>query len=134
LSELLGAANKRYSEFISAFDNREVGRKKLMRVSSSKTENNRNCKGFNFFDKKDLTVLLAVLRGEFNIGGFRNKDLRKFFKLKPSQISRLVKRLRIHGLIKKVGKSYKYYLTALGKETIIMAQRLKEIVIIPAYC
>jgi hypothetical protein len=42
LSELLGAANKRYLEFISAFDNREVGRKKLMRVSSSKTENNRN--------------------------------------------------------------------------------------------
>jgi predicted transcriptional regulator len=105
-----------------------------MRVSSSKTENNRNHKGFNFFDKKAPIILLAILRGEFNIGGFGNKDLRKFFKLTASRISRLVKRLRIHGPIKKVGKSNKYYLTALGKETVITAQKLKEIVIIPAYC
>jgi predicted transcriptional regulator len=134
LSGLLGAANKRYLDFISAFDNKEVGRKKLMKVASSVTENNRNHKGFNFFDEKDLHVLLTLLRGEFNISGFRNKDLKKFLKLTASQISRLIKRLRTHGLIKKVGKSYKYYLTVLGKETIIMAQKLKEIVMIPAYC
>lgn len=105
-----------------------------MKVASSVTANNRNHKGFNFFDEKDLHVLLTLLRGEFNISGFRNKDLKKFLQLTVSQISRLIKRLRIHGLIKKVGKSYKYYLTVLGKETIIMAQKLKEIVIIPAYC
>jgi hypothetical protein len=134
LSGLLGAANKRYLEFISAFDNKEVGRKKLKKVSSSITENNRNYKGFNLFDEKDLLVFLTVLRGEFNICGFRNKDLRLFLNLTASQISRLIKRLRIHGLIKKIGKSYKYYLTTLGKETIIMAQNLKEIVMIPAYC
>ena len=133
LSGLLRAANKRYLEFISAFDNKEVGRKKLMKVSSSVTENNRNYKGLNLFDKKDLLVLLTLLRGEFYISGFRNKDLRNFLYLTASQISRLVKRLRIHGLIKKVGKSYKYYLTPLGKETIIMALKLKEIVIIHAY-
>jgi len=28
---------------------------------------------------------------------------------------------------------YKYYLTKLGKETIIMAQKLKELVIVPAF-
>ena len=134
LSKLLMSSNKRYLEFISAFDNKEVGRKKLMKVSSSVTKNNRNYKGFNFFDEKDLYLLLTILRGEFNISGFRNKDLRKFLKWNPAQISRLLKRLHIHGLIKKIGKSYKYYLTALGKETILMAQKLKEIVIVPAYC
>ena len=134
LSQLLAAANKRYLEFISAFDNKEVGRKKLIQVSSSKTRNNRLYKGFNFFDEKDLHILLTVLRGEFNICGFRNKDLRHFLKLTASQISRLVKRLRIHGLIKKAGKSYKYYLTATGKEAIIMAQKIKEIVLVPAFC
>jgi predicted transcriptional regulator len=134
LAQLLAAANKRYLEFISAFDNREVGRKKLMKVSSSVTENNRHYRGFNFFDEKDLHILLSILRGEFNISGFRNKDLRYFLKLTASQISRLVKRLRIHGLIKKVGNSYKYYLTALGKETIVMAQKIKEIVLVPTYC
>jgi len=30
--------------------------------------------------------------------------------------------------------SYKYYLTKIGKETIIMAQKIKELVLVPAYC
>src|SRR5215468_2703023 len=65
LADNLKAANKRYLDFISAFDNREVGRKRLEHVSESKTENNRNCKGFNFFNRDDLTLLLAILHGEF---------------------------------------------------------------------
>jgi hypothetical protein len=32
------------------------------------------------------------------------------------QLSRILKSLRIHGLIKKVNKTYKYYLIALGKQ------------------
>jgi hypothetical protein len=114
--------------------NRETGRKKLMKISSSLTDNNRHCRGFNFFDEKDLHVLRSILRGEFNMGGFRNKDLRKFLKLTASQIGRPVKRLRLHGLIKKAGKSYKYYLTSPGKESIIMAQKVKETVPVPAFC
>jgi hypothetical protein len=65
LTDNLKASNKRYLEFISAFDNKEVGRKRLEDVTSSKSENNRNYKGFNFFSKDDLVILLAILRGEF---------------------------------------------------------------------
>jgi predicted transcriptional regulator len=54
-------------------------------------------------------------------------------KLKSSQVSHLLKRPKVHGLIKKDKNSYKYYLTRLGKETIIMGQKLKEFVIIPAF-
>ena len=50
-----------------------------------------------------------------------------------SKISRLFKRMRVHGLIKAVGKTYKYYLTKLGKEVIFQAQKIKEIVLIPAF-
>jgi hypothetical protein len=35
LSEILKASNKRYLEFISAFDNKEIGRKRLEKVTSS---------------------------------------------------------------------------------------------------
>jgi len=42
-----------------------------------------------------------------------------------------IARLRNHGLIKKVAKTYKYYLTKLGSEIIIMGLKLKEMVIIP---
>ena len=48
------------------------------------------------------------------------------------QISRLMKRLRMHGLIKKVGRTYKYYLTALGKQVIALGLKLKNLYIIPA--
>ena len=134
LAENLKASNKRYLEFISAFDNKEVGRKRLEKVTSSKTESNRNYKGFNFFNKDDLTILTAIMRGEFNINGFRNKNLQKLLGFTASKISRLIKRLRIHGLIKKAKDSYKYYVTKIGKETIIMAQKIKELVLVPAYC
>jgi DNA-binding MarR family transcriptional regulator len=72
------------------------------------------------------------VRGEFNIYGFRNKQLQRFLKLSASQVSRIIKRLLVHGLIKKVKNSYKYYVSKLGKETIIMAQKIKEIEMIPA--
>jgi predicted transcriptional regulator len=134
LSDNLKASNRRYLEFISAFDNKEVGRKRLEDVTSSKSENNRNYKGFNFFSKDDLIILLAILRGEFNISGFRNKNMQKLLGFNGGKISRLIKRLRVHGLIKKATDSYKYYLTKIGKETIIMAQKIKELVLVPAYC
>ena len=134
LMDNLKAANKRHLEFISAFDNKEVGRKRLDDISKSKTIQNRNYKGFNFFSKFDLSILLAISRGEFNIMVFRNKQLQKLLDLTSSQISRLIKRLRIHKLIRKVPNAYRYYLTSLGKQTIIMSQKVKELVIVPAFC
>jgi predicted transcriptional regulator len=44
----------------------------------------------------------------------------------------LIKRLKVFGLIKKAGKTYKYYLTNLGKKLVITAEKLKETVLIPA--
>ena len=96
-------------------------------------DNNRNYKGIIFFNREDLAILSAIVRGEFNINGFRNKHLRKLPGLKAAKISRLIKRLHVHGLIKKVADTYKYYLTKLGKETIIAELKIKETVIIPAY-
>ena len=133
LSLLFKASNKRYLEFISAFDNKEIGRKRLEKVSQSKKVNNRNYKGFNLFSKEDIALLLTVLRGEYNISGFRNKDIRmKLPQFNTGKISRLLKRLKVFGLIKKAGKTYKYYLTKLGKEVVIIAEKLKETVLIPA--
>jgi len=133
LSLLFKASNKRYLEFISAFDNKEVGRKRLDKVTKSKKQNNRNYKGFNLFSKEDLTLLLTVLRGEYNIFGFRNKDIRmKIPEFNTGKVSRLIKRLKVFGLIKKAGKTYKYYLTKLGKELVITAEKLKETILIPA--
>jgi hypothetical protein len=49
----------------------------------------------------------------------------------PAQISQLTKRRRLHGLIKKVGRTYKYYVTALGKQILALGLKLKDLYIIP---
>ncbi len=42
-----------------------------------------------------------------------------------------MKRLRVHGIIKKIGKSYKYYLTHFGKEIITCLQKVINMIMIP---
>ena len=80
-----------------------------------------------------VKLILAILHGEFNINGFRNKNIQKLLKFSSAKISRLIKRLRVHGLVKKASDSYKYYLTKLGKKIIIMSQKIKELVLALAF-
>lgn len=134
LKDNMKAANNRYLEFISAFDNKEVGHKRLQKITEAVEVNKRTYRGFNFFSKNDLVILQVIIRGEFNISGFRNKHLRKFLDFNSNKISRILKRLWSHGLIKKVRDCHKYYLTKLGKETIIMAEKIKELIIVPSFC
>jgi len=133
LKKNLKASNKRYLAFISAFELNTEGRNKLNNISQPKTDKGRKFKGFNFFDTDDLKLLLIIVRGEFCISGFRNKNLRRFYHDKsPSQISRMLKRLRLHQLIRKVAGCHKYYLTALGKQVICAALTIKEQILLPA--
>ena len=132
LKDELTASNKRYLQFISSFQIQLHGRHRLDKISRPVRENGRNYRGFNFFDRDDLKLLLVISRGEFTIHGFQNKHIKKYFPDEScAQLSRLLKRLRLHGLIKRIGRTYKYYLTSLGKRLIAAALRLKEFVLIP---
>jgi hypothetical protein len=132
LRELLLAANRRYLEFISSIEDDKAGTDKLTKISQPVEENDRTYRGFNFFDPDDEELFEALGRGEFNISGFQNKDLRRRVTSQSTgQISRLMKRLRTHGLIKKIGRTYKYYLTSLGKQVIALGLKLKNLYVIP---
>lgn len=132
LYRILRAANHRYLDFLSVLDDPTIGIRKLEKLTGKVIENGRTFKGFHFLVDEDQSIFQALLSGEFNIGGFRSAMLRKKLPRKSSgQISRLLKRLRVHGLIKKVGTTYKYYLTRLGREVLAMALKLKEMVVIP---
>ena len=50
----------------------------------------------------------------------------------PPQLARMIKRLRVHGLLKKIGKRYKYYLTKLGRIVVTTALKLRELFVIPS--
>jgi hypothetical protein len=133
LRELLWAANQRYLKFISAIATPEVGVEKLHHLAETKMENQHRHKGFNLFSEEDTCLFRSLLQGEFFISGFTNKQLRSHYLAdkSASQVTRLLKRLRVHGVIKKVGKRYKYYLTDFGRQTAAMALKLREMIVIP---
>ena len=126
LQQLLIAANRRYLDFISALDDPSEGNELLDKISGNKVDNHRIYKGFNFFAAQDQRVFEVLLRGEHNIPGLRNADLRRRLPLNAGQVSRLLKRLRVHGLIKRVGRTYKYYVTALGRRALLAGLQIRE--------
>ena len=135
LTNVFKNACNRYLEFISSFDDPTDGLKKLDRVTETVTQNDKNYKGFNFFSKDDEKILLAVADGKFTLKGITNKALRRMLPdKKPWQISSILKRLRLHGLVKKVCNTYKYYLTSLGKQVIAAGLFFKNMSLIPALC
>jgi len=132
LRDLLSAANHRYLQFISAIDDMTADVKKVNKLSNRIVKNERSYKGFNFFSDEDQKLFEIISRGEFNISGFQNKDIRQYLTDKNSgQVSRILKRLHVHGLIKKIGHTYKYYLSKFGRQVILMGLKLKELVVIP---
>ena len=130
---LMKAANRRYLEFLSAMEDPTPGIKDLDKISNPTSDGQRTYRGFNLFTEEDRAVVEAILRGEFNLSGFQSRHLQDLLPGKTrSQIGRILKRLRTHGLIKKVGRTYKYYVTQLGKRILSAALKLRRLFLIPA--
>ncbi len=133
LRELLVAANRRYLCFLSELADPAAGVRQVERLSQPVRKNNRPYRGFNLFDGADLELFRLLARGEWHISGFKNASLRRLLPGKTgAQVSRLLQRLRLHGLITKRGLTYKYYLTRLGQRVLMTALKLRELVVIPS--
>lgn len=133
LRELLVAANRRYLDFLAELEDPSAGIPRIEKIAETVRKDERTYRGFNLFSKADLELFTALVRGEFNISGFKNASLRPFLPDHTgAKVSRILKRLRLHGLIKKIGHTYKYYLTKLGKRAALTALKLRELVVIPS--
>jgi hypothetical protein len=131
LAELMHACNRRYLDFLSLVDDPTAGIKKVEKISRPVTQSGRSYRGFNLFHGDDEAVFRAIARGEAQAFGLRNRTLCALLGKTPAQVSRILKRLRNHGLIKKVANTYKYYLTSLGREVVATSLNLKELFVIP---
>ncbi|MBN2590178.1 MAG: hypothetical protein JXA96_09975 [Sedimentisphaerales bacterium] len=86
-------------------------------------KNGRTYRGLNPWQEQDYKLLMFLADGENTIAGFRNKDIRKWLYPESEKLdkaerkkycgrtTRLIKLLRVHGLIKKVAKENRYMLT-----------------------
>ena len=132
LRGLLLAANLRYLAFLAELDDPSAGLKALRKVCEPMHDNGRTYPGLNFFRATDQALITALVRGEFFVSGLRNKDLRALTGKTVSQISHLFKRLRLHGLLRKIAHSYKYYLTDFGRHVLLTGLKLQNLFLIPA--
>ena len=80
--------------------------------------------GFNLMEKDTLNLLSIISSGEYLINGFSNKLIReKYFtkeitKKDINRLTRILSKLKAHGIIKKVARKNKYYLTTNGRKII----------------
>ena len=133
LFTIMKAANYRYLEFISSFDDHSNGNGNPTKVTSPVIEKERSYRGINFFADNDLKVLEVIGRGEYVTFGMQGKDIRQHLEnISPSAMSRIFKRLRLHGIIERVQGTYKYFATAYGKKIIAAGLTVRNLVLIPA--
>ena len=131
LRTLLAAANQRYLAFLAALDDPSAGVKAVRRLAEPVAAQGRTYSGFTLFRAADQALFTLLARGEWCISGLRNHDLQRRTGKTTAQISSCLRRLRLHGLLKKIGRTDKYDLTDFGRHVILTALKLQHLVVIP---
>lgn len=92
-------------------------------ICSGKTVKGKRVPGFNVWSPDVVRIMEAVCDGRYLVSGFRNRDIGKAIfpgiqnaKKLSSKTSRTLKKLRQHGLIKKVPRSRRYHVTSKGRQ------------------
>src|SRR4249920_1139113 len=133
LAGILFACNRRYLAHLSALDDFSAGVKLLDRVTRPRKLEGKTVKGVDFFNPTERALLGALQNPKFTIAGVRRADLSPLLEqLSPSALSRQIRRLRCLGLIKRVARTYRYYLTRAGRAVIAAASHITEYGIVPA--
>jgi len=124
-AELSQAANKRYLEALAVVDDTTPCSRAFDAVSRRVTDDGRRFRAMRLADREDLALLEAVSRGEFATSGVRNRDLRRLLYPPPKtpaderrlsgKVSRQLRLLRAHGIIRKIPKTHRYQLTDSGR-------------------
>lgn len=132
LRQVMHAANDRYLAFMACLDNPDAAQKAIAKMAAPAKAKGHSFRGFNLFLDPDYQLFLTLGRGDWAICGFRAADLRAHIEgLSPGRSSYILKRLRIHGLIKKVAHTYKYYMTKLGRRVLVTALVIREYFVQP---
>lgn len=129
-AQVCQAANERYLESLAAVADSGVTLAALChRVCRPTCWKGRRVRALNPLAPDDARLLAVVNRGEFAINGFRNRDLRCLLyadtdadpitrRRQAAAVTRKLRLLRAHGLIRKVPKTHRYTLSKHGTKVI----------------
>jgi hypothetical protein len=121
--EVSDKCNERYGDALASAQVEEKLKEVVSPACNRINKDGKNYRGLNPWQQDDYKLLTFLAKGENAISGFRNKDLRKCLypqsdgqRKYSSRTSRLIKLLRVHGLVKKVARENRYMLTAKGQK------------------
>jgi hypothetical protein len=131
------AANSRYLEALAAAPLKGEGVAALDALCRPRTKAGRSYARFNPLTPADLALFRAAMAGEHAITGFRNGDIaRRLYRRPPhdtdeahrrcERVSRLIVKLRGHGLVAKVPRSRQYRVTPCGLRVMTAAIALHD--------
>jgi len=135
--EVSRAANERYFEALGVVGERSPTRSLTDPVSRRIVKDGRPYRALRPIDPQEARLFALLLDGKFLIQGFRNRDLRTRLQAgvesnpearrrASAQISRRLRLLRAHGLIRKVPTTSYYRVTTHGQLLMTTALRLRE--------
>ncbi len=123
------AANTRYLESLAAVETSVPLGAALDDVSIAVTKNGHRSRGLHPLVGEDAHIAQHLLRGEFAINGFRNRDLRPALfpsttdpterRRQSGKISRLLRLFRDHHLIDRVKGTHRDQLSAQGRRLLL---------------
>lgn len=126
-AEVSQKANERYLNALASVDDSFRLQELLGPLAKPACWNGKRVRPMHLFGEQDRLLLEAISQGEFLINGLRNKDLQRLLYLtaaksdqerrrRSSAISRKLRLLRAHHLIRKVPGSHRYHVTSQGRQ------------------
>ena len=123
-AEVSFAANRRYLDALAVVDDPAPAHRQIHALARPVRHNGRSVRGFNPAAPEDIRLFGAVLRGEHLLKGFTNRDIRQHLlpagrdktetRRQAARVSRMLKRLHLHGLIAKIQRSRRWRVTRKG--------------------
>ena len=131
------AANERYVEALAIVDVPCPARALLDGVSRPVIKDRRSYRALRPVSRQEAAVFEAVLNGQFLLKGFTNRALRNLLAPKVAsdllarrrasgRMTRLLRLLRAHGLIRKVSGTRYYRVTTRGHRIMSAALKLRD--------
>jgi hypothetical protein len=129
------ASNERYLDCLSAADTSIAYGRLTKKISLPAKWKKQRVRALYPTAPSDILLFQAASHGEFVVNGFSNSDLRKILfpdcdSEKPrysSKVTRLIRMLRAHHLIRKVPLRNRYFLTQSGGQIIAAALTVQRI-------
>ncbi len=137
-AEICQGVNDRYLEALASLDSAVPVRQLVAAVCRSTRWNGRPVRALHPWSDVDQELLAVISRGEYVIQGFRNRDLVAHLYPRAgrdldgqprasARVTRLLRLLRAHGLVRKITGTHRYRLTPKGRRIATAVLRYQSV-------